>query len=588
MRELPSGDSRRRQKVPSLWGDQLSKHSEANDNLPESKVTRRAVLAAIAGAGIGVAAFQRSLAVNAAQVGYVTPDMIREAEWVASIELTDAERRSAASRVAQVLRSFRAMHREPLSYTDAPAIRFSVCPATDSSHEEVVPQRNVKPIDWPKIDRPNSDDELAFLSLTELASLVRRRKISSVELTKFYLDRLRRYDPTLYCVMNLTESLAIKQAEKADREIAAGKIRGPLHGIPWGAKDLISVPGYPTTWGVQSLAKRELAEKATVATRLEEAGAVLVAKLAMGALAWGDEWYDKQTRNPWNPTEGSSGSSAGSASATAAGLVGFSIGTETLGSIVSPSRRCGTSGLRPTYGRVSRYGCMPLAWSMDKVGPIARTVEDCALIFAAIHGRDERDSTSVSRQFQWPPTKRPQDIRVGYFETDSPIEERAELVVLQELGYSLTPIEPPTIADWPLAIILDAEAAAVFDEMTRLEELEGGPRRIATLQAGRFIPAHEYLRANRIRGRLMAEMESTMSKVDVYVGGDDLVACNLTGHPTVVLPNGFRTTNEIKTPVGLTFTGRLFGETDLLAVAHSYQQATGFHREHPPVGKWVQ
>ena len=311
-----------------------------------------------------------------------------------------------------------------------PAFRFDPTPGEPPY---TGPRGTVEP---PKMElaKPGTDDDLAFLPLAKLAHLVRTKQVSSVELTKLYLDRLKKYDPALLCVVSLTEELALKQAKQADEEIAAGKYRGPLHGIPWGAKDLIAYPGYKTTWGAGPYKDQTLDTKATVAKRLEEAGAVLVAKLTLGALAMGDQWFGGMTRNPWNVKEGSSGSSAGSAAAVAAGLVGFAIGSETLGSIVSPCTRCGVTGLRPTFGRVSRHGCMTLSWTMDKLGPIARSVEDCALVFGAIHGADGLDPTAVDRPFDWPAKKGPKGLKVGYFETKKSPDERKELKMLKDLG----------------------------------------------------------------------------------------------------------------------------------------------------------
>jgi Asp-tRNA(Asn)/Glu-tRNA(Gln) amidotransferase A subunit family amidase len=438
----------------------------------------------------------------------------------------------------------------------------------------------------PALERPKSDDDLAFLSVTSLAALVRSRQVTSMELTRLYLARLRRYDSVLHCVVTYTEELALKQAERADREIAAGQYRGPLHGIPWGAKDLIAWPGYPTTWGATPLKDQVIDTKATVAARLEEAGAVLVAKLSLGALAQNDRWFGGMTRNPWDARQGSSGSSAGSACATAAGLVGFALGSETLGSIVSPCTRCGATGLRPTFGRVSRHGCMSLAWSMDKIGPIARTVEDCAVVLATIHGHDGLDPTAIDRPFDWPSRRGLGTYRVGYVEENLPVEKRGELQVLRELGVRLVPIKLPS--KYPitaLTMILDTEAATVFDELTRQGVTEGLNEWPATFRRGQFVPAVEYLRANRIRTLLMREMEEVMSTVDMYVGGNDLVLANLTGHPTVVLPNGTRTRDGVTAPKGLTFTGQLFGETQLMAVAEAYQRATDFHLARPPMDK---
>jgi Asp-tRNA(Asn)/Glu-tRNA(Gln) amidotransferase A subunit family amidase len=424
------------------------------------------------------------------------------------------------------------------------------------------------------------------MPVSKLATLLRTRQLSAMELTKFFLERLRQYDPALHCVVSYTEEVALKQAERADQEIAADHYRGPLHGIPWGAKDLIAYPGYKTTWGATPYKDQLLDRKATVALKLEEAGAVLVAKLTLGALAQGDLWFGGMTRNPWNPKQGSSGSSAGSSAATAAGLVGFALGSETLGSIVSPCTRCGVTGLRPTFGRVSRYGCMSLAWSMDKIGPIARSVEDCALVFGVIHGADGLDPTAVDRPFSWPLRRDLRTLRVGYVEGDKSVKEREELNVLRDLGVQLVPIKLPNQQPvGALRLILTVEASAAFDEITRQGITEGLNEWPRTFQRGQFIPAVDYLRANRIRTLLMQEMDEMMARVDLYVGGNDLLLANLTGHPTLVLPNGFQKRDDVETPLALTFTGRLYGEAELLAVGHAYQQATGFHLRHPPMDK---
>jgi Asp-tRNA(Asn)/Glu-tRNA(Gln) amidotransferase A subunit family amidase len=438
----------------------------------------------------------------------------------------------------------------------------------------------------PPARKPSSDEEVAFSSVATLGHLIRSKQISSEELTKLYLERLKKYGPALLCIVSLTEELALKQARQADEENAAGRYRGPLHGIPWGAKDLIGYPGYKTTWGAGPYKEQMLDTKATVAARLEEAGAVLVAKLTLGALAQGDQWFGGMTRNPWNIRQGSSGSSAGSAAATVAGLVGFAIGTETLGSIVSPCTRCGATGLRPTFGRISRHGCMALSWSMDKLGPIARSVEDCAIIFNAIHGHDPHDPSTVDQPFQWPSAKKLNEIKVGYIESNTPKEERNELKQLEQLGVQLVAIKlPDSVPVMPLRLILTAEAGAAFDDLTRAGIKDGIGNWPSTFQNAEFIPAVEYIRANRIRTLLMEEMQKVFDQVDLYVGGNDLVLANLTGQPTIVLPNGFRKSGEMEVPTAITMTGRLFGEGELLTVAHAYQQATRHHLKHPPMDK---
>lgn len=546
-------------------------------------VTRRDLFHTLAAVGVGSAVFQRALAAQGEKGPTVTPEMIEQAEWIAGLKLTADERKNVARTVAGWQRNFQSLREVkldnavpfPLAFHPAPWLPPAEKTGTVEMTEPFAPKK------------PTSDEDLAFLPVHELAALVRNRLVSSVELTNLYLNRLKKYDPALLCVVSLTEKTALARAEQADREIAAGRYRGPLHGIPWGAKDLIAYPGYPTTWGADAYKDQTLDVKATVARKLEEAGAVLVAKLSLGALASGDRWYKGRTKNPWSTERGSSGSSAGSASATAAGLVGFTLGSETLGSIVSPCRECGTTGLRPTFGRVSRHGCMTLCWSMDKIGPIARSVEDCALIFAAIHGRDGLDASAVDRPFSWPLRRPVSGLKVGYFDGQTP---EKDLQVLKDVGVKLVPIKLP--AKYPmraLRTILSTEAAAVFDDLTRKGVTKGLESWNVTFRAGQFIPAIEYVRANRVRALVMQEMEEVMTQVDLYVGspGDELTLTNLTGHPTVVLPNGFSKSGKAELPTSITFTGRLYGETEVLAVAQAYQQATGAHLRRPPMDKLV-
>jgi Asp-tRNA(Asn)/Glu-tRNA(Gln) amidotransferase A subunit family amidase len=541
--------------------------------------TRRHLLKTLAALGVGSAVFQRALAADAEKAVAVTPEMVQQAEWIAGLKLAEADRKTLAGALTRSLRDFETMRAVKLPNSVPPVLAFNPAPWLAPSREGRRGTVEATTRTAPK--KPDAADDLAFLPVTALSALVRNRQVSSVELTKLYLERLKKHDPTLHCVVTLTDELALKQAEQVDREIAAGRYRGPLHGIPWGAKDLISYPGYRTTWGAAPFKEQTLDVKATVARRLEEAGAVLVAKLTLGALAMGDQWFGGMTRNPWNPKQGSSGSSAGSASATVAGLVGFALGSETLGSIVSPCRICGASGLRPTFGRVSRHGCMTLSWSMDKIGPIARSIEDCALVFGAIHGFDGLDAAAVDRPYSWPSSRDLRTLKVGYFEGGT-AAKRDDLRVLRDLGVKLLPIKLPTM--YPLGAlqtILGTEAAAAFDDVTRAGITEGLNSWPQTFRHGQFVPAVEYLRANRIRGLIMQEMEETMSAVDLYVGGNDLLLTNLTGHPTAVLPNGFRKGGDGEVPNSITFTGRLYGETELLAVAHAYQQATGHHLRHP-------
>jgi len=438
---------------------------------------------------------------------------------------------------------------------------------------------------------PENLEEVAFWPLTHLAYLIRTRQISSVALTEMYLERLKRHDPTLHCVITLTEDRAMNQARLADDEIAAGQYRGPLHGIPWGLKDLFAVRGYRTTWGAEPYQEQVLDIDATVVERLDAAGAVLIAKLSVGALAWGDVWFGGQTRTPWNTEEGSSGSSAGSAAATAAGLVGFAIGTETLGSLVSPCTQCRVPGLRPTFGRVSRFGGMSLSWTMDKIGPICRTIEDCALVFDAIYGPDGKDPAVTSYPFNWNPDLPLSDLRIGYIVNDfTQPQDQQSLEVLRSLGLTLLPIELPNYSKETLdavVLLLEVEAAAYFDELTRSSRDDLLARQMAdawpnVFRQARLIPAVEYVQMNRIRTQMMMDMARLMETVDVYIspsfGDDNLILTNLTGHPAVIVPNGLDVDGE---PSSITFTGNLYGEAAALAVAKYYQDHTEFHQQHP-------
>ncbi|WP_435016478.1 amidase [Tundrisphaera sp. TA3] len=551
--------------------------------------TRRAILRGLLALGLGTATFRRALAARAADEGRVTPEMIRQAEWISGLELSDEERDQAAKDVRNSLARFEALRKVEVGYDVAPCLAFvpdpgAAAPSAPVRRNQAVAAEGHAP------KRPDSDEELAFLPVSELSALIRDRQVSSVELTRLYLARLERFDPLLKCVVTLTPDLAIKQAERADREIAAGHYRGPLHGIPWGAKDLISYPGYPTTWGATPFKDRTIDVKATVAARLEEAGAVMVAKLTLGALAMGDVWHGGKTRSPWDPRRGSSGSSAGSASAVAAGLVGFAIGSETLGSIVSPCRACGASGLRPTYGRVSRHGCMTLSWSMDKLGPIARSIEDCALILDAIHGADGLDASAVDRPFAWPSPRTVRGLKVGYIEDEKrPAADREELRALRDLGAEVVPIALP--ADLPasaVSLMLGVEAAAVFDPLTRAHVSEGLNSWPGSFRQAQFVPAVEYLRASRVRTLLMRKMADLMETVDAYVhSGQDLTITNLTGHPTAVFPGPLRDRDGREAPDSIAVTGRLYDETTLLAVADAIQRAGGHHLKRPPLERYL-
>jgi Asp-tRNA(Asn)/Glu-tRNA(Gln) amidotransferase A subunit family amidase len=442
-----------------------------------------------------------------------------------------------------------------------------------------------------KVKRPSNLEDVAFWSVRDLAELVRSKQVTSTELTQMYIARLKRYDPKLLCVVTLTEDRALAAAKKADEEIAKGKYRGILHGIPYGAKDLLAVDGAKTTWGSVPYKEQVIHDTATVIKRLDDAGAVLIAKLTLGELAWGDVWFGGMTRNPWNLEQGSSGSSAGSASATSAGCVAFAIGTETWGSIVSPSTRCGVTGLRPTFGRVSRAGAMALSWSMDKIGPICRTVEDCGVVLDVIDGSDGIDPAVIDAPIVYSPQTKVADIKIGYvkalFEEDYPnkANDAAALDKLRSLGATLVPIELPSVPGSALPCILTAESAAAFDDLTRSNRDDQLVRQIRnawpnTFRAARFVPAVEYIQANRARTILIHEMEKL--PVDVYItpafGGDNLLYTNLTGHPCIVLPDGF---DDKGAPTSITFMARPFEEGKLMTVARAYQDATDFHLKHP-------
>jgi Asp-tRNA(Asn)/Glu-tRNA(Gln) amidotransferase A subunit family amidase len=521
----------------------------------------------------------------------ITRAMIAEAEKIIGLQFSEERRDSLLDEVNGNLQNFAAVRAVPLANSVSPAFVFNPIPAGMTFSAK---SSSFKPSVYaPTL--PANREELAFYSVGELAALIKARKITSVELTTLYLNRLKKYGGELLCTITLTEELALAQARRADAEIAKGKYRGLLHGIPYGAKDLLSTKIYKTTWGSALYKDQLLNEDATVIKRLEEAGAVLVAKLSLGEFAMGDVWYGGMTKSPWNLKDGSSGSSAGSASATAAGLVAFAIGTETYGSIVSPSTRCGVTGLRPTFGRVSRTGAMALAWTFDKIGPLCRTVEDCAIVLNAIYGKDGLDASVYEASFNYSPNVSLAKLRIGYvkelFENDKgyTTSDSTALEALRKLGAELIPIALPK--KYPVSsldYLIGAESAAAFDDLTRSgrDSLIVQQHKFAwgnQFRAARFIPAVEYIQAQRVRQLIIEEMASLMKTVDVYVcpttEGNNTLLTNLTGHPCVVVPNGFRTDGR---PISITFCGQLFDEGRLLAVAKKYQDATGFHKKHPP------
>jgi Asp-tRNA(Asn)/Glu-tRNA(Gln) amidotransferase A subunit family amidase len=406
----------------------------------------------------------------------------------------------------------------------------------------------------------------------------------------------KKYAPVLHCAIEITEDIAIRQAKNADAEIARGIYRGPLHGIPYGIKDLFAVEGTHTTWGTPPFRNQVIDKTAFVAMKLQQSGAVLVAKLSLGELAMDDIWFGGLTRNPWDTARGSGGSSAGSASATAAGLVPFAIGTETYGSIVDPSMRCGVTGLRPTYGSIARTGGMTLSWSSDKIGPICRSAEDAAIVFYYTHGADKQDASSIQFAFNY---KSPVDIKKlkiayisNYIDTlPANSLEKQTLNVLKEMGTQLIPITFPDSlhGNEILSLIIGAESAAAFDQLTRSsrdDEMvqQNRDRWPNTFRSARFVPAVEYINACRLRYKIIQKMDSVIDQYDIIIAppetGDQLAITNLTGNPSVTLPIGFLPNGL---PVGISFIGKHFGEATLLAFSKAYQEKTGFYLKHPPL-----
>ncbi len=520
----------------------------------------------------------------------ITQSHVKNAEKIIGLTFSESERDSMLKNLDEELQNYEKIRDIPIPNELAPALIFDPKPIGFKLKQG---ESSFKPGYSSKAKLPENRDDLAFYSIQDLAFLIRTQQISSLELTRFFLERLKKYDTKLHCVITLTEELALKEAVQADKDIAEGNYKGLLHGIPYGIKDLFAVAGYKTTWGATPYKDQIISQDATVVKKLRDAGAVLLAKLTLGALAWGDVWFGGKTRNPWDLEQGSSGSSAGSASATAAGLVPFAIGTETWGSIVSPSTRCGTSGLRPTFGRVSRAGAMALSWSMDKIGPICRSVEDCAIVFNAIYGFDAQDQSTVDVPFEYSPGLALKKLRVGYLKSafeedyDNRENDQQALDKIRKLGFDLIEISLPDIPVYAMSFILSAEAAAAFDELTRSGKDDLLVRQIKNawpnaFRSARFIPAVEYIQANRLRQKLIQEMHKVMTDIDLYIapsfGGGNLLLTNLSGHPCVVMPNGFDKEGH---PGSISFTGRLYEEGQLLAFARMYQESTDFHLQHP-------
>lgn len=522
----------------------------------------------------------------------ITKQNIESAEILLGLEFSDEERDSMISELTELRAKYNEIRNFGLTNELPPAVQFNPIPIgrtfSAGKGEVILSAEKV-------VNLPERMEDLAFYSIAQLSELIKTRKISSVELTKFFLLRLKKYDPQIHCVITLTEERALNKAEIADREISEGNYRGPLHGIPFGAKDLLAVKGYKTTWGAMPYKEQYIDLNATVIRKLEEAGAILIAKLSMGALAWGDVWFGGKTRNPWNLEEGSSGSSAGSAAAVSAGLVPFAIGTETWGSIVSPATVCGVSGLRPTYGRVSRYGAMALSWTMDKIGPICRNIEDLVRVFDVIKGLDEKDQTLYDIPFSYNTETKIENLKIGYlksdFETDYPFHKNDSLALakLIEIGAELIPISLPEINVSAISFILSTESSAIFDDLTRSGQDDLMVRQIKNswpnvFRSHRFVSAVEYLNANRIRHLLIQEMDKIFKRVDLFLApswdGDALLVTNLTGHPAVVVPTG---SDRVGDRSSITFIGDLFEEGKILEAAKKYQDASGHHLEIPPI-----
>lgn len=611
-------------------------------------VDRRRFLTTFSGMGFASSLLPGVLWALADGKSEITEAMLEQAAAIADVPVPAEQRKTLLETLNERVKGYQEIQKLQIANSVVPALLFDpVLPATRFA----TVKRPMKISAAPAVAArgvPRNLEDVCFWSARDLAEIVRTKKVSSRALSEMYLARLERYDPQLHFVITLTEDRALAKAKEADRDLSAGKYRGPLHGLPWGAKDLLAVAGYRTTWGAGGFEEQKFDEDATVVKRLDRAGAVLVAKLSLGALAMDDRWFGGKTRNPWNPAQGSSGSSAGSASAVAAGCVAFAIGSETLGSISSPSTRCGCTGLRPTFGLVPRTGAMALSWSMDKLGPICRSTEDTALVLDAIYGPDGSDRAVKPAAFNWNADLDWKRLRVGYLKDDferpfEPAEEpgkreeqlsaeerkkheeqkarreerriqaeydgrfqRAAIEKLLSMGVNLKPAALPKFPYDAMVPLLDAEAAAAFDGLTRsgrdkLLTEQGPDDWPTTFRAARFIPAVEYIQANRARMLAMEAVAEAFQDFDVIVAptsSRQLLVTNLTGHPALILPNGFRGADapparknekgQIEgnyggpgTPVSLTFLGQLYGEAKLLSLARAYQDATEFHLRHP-------
>jgi len=521
---------------------------------------------------------------------------IPAAERVMGLQFKQAERDSLFDNVKENMKEYNKMRQYPLDN--------SVPLSTWQTPQLPGMKFNMKqvPVKWnipSNVSVPANKNELAFYSILQLASLIKNKKISSVELTKFFIDRIKKFGDTLQCVISITEDIAMAEAVQADKEIAAGKYLGPLHGIPYGLKDLFAVKGTKTTWGAAPFKDQRIDEDAYVFTKLKDAGAVLVAKFTLGSLAMGPVWYGGTTKNPWNLKRSSGGSSAGSTAATVAGLVPFALGTETLGSIIGPATRCGATGLRPTFGSISRTGAMALSYSLDKTGPICRSAEDAAVVFNYLHGADGKDQAAVDMPFNYTGKADLSKMKIAYAKQyfgagDTLGNELKVLDVYRKLGATLIPVDFPDSGVYNfniMGIIIAAECAAQFDDLTRsdmddmltAQDKGDWPNQFRT---ARFIPAVEYINAYRHRYLLQQKVNEVMSQYDLFIcpnfAGNQIRITNLTGHPVVCFPTGF---NKNNLPTSISLIGKLYDEATILAVAKAFQDATNFDEQHPTMFK---
>jgi len=598
--------------------------------------SRRRFLGFFSGIGLGGTLLPGVLWAQIQQEGAqrITQPMLADALALSGLTFSDEDQRGLLQAANQNLTRFEDLRKVHIPNDVAPPFYFSPLSPGMKVNRAKLPLR----FSAPRVKRPANLEDVAFWPILNLSHLVRSRQVSSTELTEMYLARLHRYNDKLNCVVTFLDDVARAQAKQADAEIKAGRHRGPLHGIPWGAKDIIAVKGYKTTWGSGAYKDQTIEEEASVVEILREAGAVLLAKLTTGELASGDQWFGGQTKSPWNLAEGSSGSSAGPASATAAGLVPFGIGSETSGSILSPSGRCGVTGLRPTFGRVSRYGVMTLSWTQDRLGPLCRYAEDCAVVMSVIAKPDGRDLSVSELPFNWNARLDVRKLRVGYLkdafdETTNPVSKKfdeAAMAQVEKLGVKLIAMKVPEgNAD---AGSFGVESAAFFDELVRSgrDKQMSNPGRASSFRTSRLMPAVEYLQAQRARAMMMAKLAEATAEVDVYLvpanmggggggrggrgrgaaaavtaegtppatgaaapgrgagrggggfqqgaAGRHFNMANIAGYPAISVPHGFQ---ESGSPTALTFYGQPFKETEILALAKAYQDASGHHLKHP-------